>query len=70
MELAPDIKASELDGVICYKIKCNASLHKGVICLRILSTKASLHNGAILHTTQHAGYILALSLHLGCFMWI
>jgi len=69
-ELSPDIKASVLDAVICYKTKNKASLHKRVICLHILSTKASLHNGVILHTTQHACYILALSLHLLCFMWI
>jgi len=70
MELAPHIKAFVLDGVICYQIKYNAYLHKRVICLCILSTKASLHNGHILHTTQHAGYIRTLSLYLLCFMWI
>ena len=70
MDLSPDIKASVLDGVICYKIKYKASLHKRAICLHILRTKASLHNGVILHTTQHACYILTLSVYLLCFMWI
>ena len=71
MELSPN-KASVLDGVICYKLKNKASPHKRVICLHILvlSRKAFLHNGVILQTTQHACYILTLSLHLLCFMWI